>query len=173
MVIKKHFMILNIQLKKLKIAHFCTVGIYLILKTFSYNFSYRYHTVWTMLSLVFVSSVSFVFNNIANSNSQISLLTGYKMWVISLIIIVHIKIFIELNFPAVCACILSCSVESDSLWPYWLKPARLLCPWDYPGKNTGVGCRFLLQGIFRPRDWTHVSYISCTGRQILYRWATS
>ena len=27
-------------------------------------------------------------------------------------------------------------------------PARLLCPWDSPGKNTGVGCRALLQGIF-------------------------
>ena len=27
---------------------------------------------------------------------------------------------------------------------------RLLCPWDFPGKNTGVGCYFLLQGIF----WT-------------------
>ena len=26
-------------------------------------------------------------------------------------------------------------------------PARLLCPWDFPGKNTGVGCHFLLQGI--------------------------
>ena len=27
-------------------------------------------------------------------------------------------------------------------------PARLLCPWDSPGKNTGVGCHALLQGIF-------------------------
>ena len=27
-------------------------------------------------------------------------------------------------------------------------PARLLCPWDFPSKNTGVGCHFLLQGIF-------------------------
>ena len=27
-------------------------------------------------------------------------------------------------------------------------PDRLLCPWDFPGKNTGVGCHFLLQGIF-------------------------
>ena len=27
---------------------------------------------------------------------------------------------------------------------------RLLCPWDSPGKNTGVGCHFLLQGIFSP-----------------------
>ena len=37
---------------------------------------------------------------------------------------------------------------SSSLWPYGLQPARLLCPWDFPGKNTGVGCPFLLQGIF-------------------------
>ena len=28
------------------------------------------------------------------------------------------------------------------------EPARLLCPWDFPGKNTGVGHHFLLQGIF-------------------------
>ena len=30
----------------------------------------------------------------------------------------------------------------------WTVPARLLCPWDSPGKNTGVDCHFLLQGIF-------------------------
>ena len=29
-----------------------------------------------------------------------------------------------------------------------LQPARLLCPWDFPGKNTGVGCHFLLQRVF-------------------------
>ena len=34
------------------------------------------------------------------------------------------------------------------LWPHAWKPTRLLCPWDFPGKNTGVGCHFLLQGIF-------------------------
>ena len=34
------------------------------------------------------------------------------------------------------------------LRPHGLYPARLLCPWDFPGKNTGVGCHFLLQGIF-------------------------
>ena len=32
------------------------------------------------------------------------------------------------------------------LWP--CGPTRLLCPWNSPGKNTGVGCHFLLQGIF-------------------------
>ena len=38
----------------------------------------------------------------------------------------------------------------NSLWPHGLQPARLFCPWNVPGKNTGVGCHFLLQGIF----WT-------------------
>ena len=38
----------------------------------------------------------------------------------------------------------SCSVVSDSLLPHRLQPARLLHPWDFPGKSTGVGCRCLL-----------------------------
>ena len=46
------------------------------------------------------------------------------------------------------ACVLSHSVVSSSLWPHRLQPARLLCLWNFPGKNTGVGCHFLLQGIF-------------------------
>ena len=41
-----------------------------------------------------------------------------------------------------------CSVMSDSVQPRGLQPARLLCPWDSPGKNTGVGCHVLLQGTF-------------------------
>ena len=48
--------------------------------------------------------------------------------------------------PCVCVCV--CSVVSDSLQPYGLQPARLLCPWNFPGKNTGVGYHFLLQRIF-------------------------
>ena len=32
--------------------------------------------------------------------------------------------------------------------PHGLYPTRLLCPWDFPDKDSGVGCRFLLQGIF-------------------------
>ena len=35
-----------------------------------------------------------------------------------------------------------------TLRPHGLKPDRLLCPWHSPGKNTGAGCHFLLQGIF-------------------------
>ena len=36
------------------------------------------------------------------------------------------------------------SVVSDSSWPHGLQPTRLLCPWDFPGKSTGVGCHCLL-----------------------------
>ena len=48
----------------------------------------------------------------------------------------------------VCLCVCTHSVMSDSLRPHGLQHARFLCPWNFPGKNTGVGCHFLLQGIF-------------------------
>ena len=43
-----------------------------------------------------------------------------------------------------------CSVSQScpTLQPRGLGPTRLLCPWHFPGKNTGVGCHFLLQGVF-------------------------
>ena len=39
----------------------------------------------------------------------------------------------------------------------WTVATRLLCPWDSPGKDTGVGCHFLLQGSSWPRDRTQIS----------------
>ena len=46
-------------------------------------------------------------------------------------------------------CVRAKSLQScPALPPRGLQPARLLCPWDSPGKNTGVGCQALLQGIF-------------------------
>ena len=44
------------------------------------------------------------------------------------------------------------SVVSASLQPHGLQPFRLLCPWDSPGKNTGMGCHALLQGIFLTQE---------------------
>ena len=44
------------------------------------------------------------------------------------------------------------SVVSNSLGPCGQKPTRLLCPWNFPGKNTGVDCHFLLQQIFPTQD---------------------
>ena len=49
------------------------------------------------------------------------------------------------------ACVLShCSV-SDSLQPHGLSPARLLCPWDPPSKDTAVGCHALLSCLEDPQ----------------------
>ena len=49
------------------------------------------------------------------------------------------------------------SVVSDSLRPHRLQPATLLCPWDFPVKNTGVSCYFLLWGTF-PTLWCWFQY---------------
>ena len=51
--------------------------------------------------------------------------------------------------PKFCCCCCCCcyitSVVSDSVRPHRQQPTRLPHPWDSPGKNTGVGCHFLLQ----------------------------
>ena len=60
---------------------------------------------------------------------------------------------IHLKLTARCACMLSCSVVSDSLQPHGLYPARLLCPWDFLGKNTGMDCHFLPQRILLTQGW--------------------
>ena len=44
-----------------------------------------------------------------------------------------------------CCCCEVASVVSDSVRPHRRWPTRLPHPWDSPGKNTGVGCHFLLQ----------------------------
>ena len=56
-------------------------------------------------------------------------------------------------------------VMSDSLGPHGLQPARLLCPWDSPGENTGVGGHFLLQWIF-PTQESNLGLLHC--KQMIY-----
>ena len=46
-----------------------------------------------------------------------------------------------------CCCCCVASVMSDSVRPQRRQPTRLPRPWDSPGKNTGVGCHCLLQGM--------------------------
>ena len=62
---------------------------------------------------------------------------------------------------------------SEALQPHGLEPTRLLCSWDFPGKNTTMGCPFFLQESSPTRDRTCVFCVSCIGRQIPYHWATS
>ena len=60
----------------------------------------------------------------------------------------------------------SCSVMSNSLPSHGLQPTRFLHPWNFPGKSTGVGFHFLLQGIF-PTQVSNPGLPHC--RQTLYR----
>ena len=51
----------------------------------------------------------------------------------------------------------SCPTLCD---PMVCSPPRLLCPWNSPGKNTAVGCHFLLQGIY-DMGWSSELRVSC------------
>ena len=70
----------------------------------------------------------------------------------------------------VSACVLtrfSCVQLFATLWT-----PRLLCPWDLPGKNTGVGCHAFLQGIFPTQGSNPRLLQQLFCRWILYCWAT-
>ena len=51
-----------------------------------------------------------------------------------------VKLYLFKLVLVVCVhvCVYMCSVMSHSLQSYGMQPTRLLCPWDFPGKNTGV-----------------------------------
>ena len=70
-----------------------------------------------------------------------------------------------------CICI-ACSIMADPLWPQALWPTRLLCAWDFLGKNTGGGCHAFFQGIFPTQGLNpHLLHlVHC--RPILYHLAT-
>ena len=67
-----------------------------------------------------------------------------------------------------------CAKSLQSLYltlvdPMDCSPPGSFCPWDSPGKSTGVGCHALLQGIFPTQGLTlRLSYVSCLGRRVLY-----
>ena len=59
---------------------------------------------------------------------------------------------IDIYIYCVCMCV------SHSVVTPWTVPARLLCPWNSPGKNTGVGSHSLLQGIFPIKESNPTMY---------------
>ena len=67
-----------------------------------------------------------------------------------------LPLFFLLTIQNLCfsCALLSHSVMSDSLQPYGLWPVRLLCPWDSPCKNIGVGCHAPSRGYSQSRDGT-------------------
>ena len=74
-------------------------------------------------------------------------------------------------FVSVCVCVCVCAHALSCVQLFCnpvdvARQAPLL--WDSPGKNTGAGCHFLLQGFSWPRDRTRVCRVSCIGRWIPY-----
>ena len=76
-------------------------------------------------------------------------------------LMISAEILLELCFPALSpsySCALTHSVVSDSATP-WTVACQDLCPWDFPGRNTGEGCHSLLQGIFL--TWGENTHLLC------------
>ena len=71
------------------------------------------------------------------------------------------------SLNAFCVCALSHAVMSDCLWPHGLWATRLFCSWNFPGKNPGVGCHFLLQGIF-PTQGSNPRFLPLLLWQLLF-----
>ena len=113
----------------------------------------QHHSFKSINSLAFSFLYSPTLTSIMTTGKTIALTILYMLEKISI-----------LSSQRLPACVHVDSVMSSSLQPHGLQPARFLCPWDFSSKNMAVGCHSLLQGISRPRDWTHVS---CMGRQIL------
>ena len=70
------------------------------------------------------------------------------------------------------ACMKSLQVCPTLCDPVDCSPTRLPCPWDSPGKNTGVGCQALLQGIFPTQGSNPHLLCLLHCRWILYHWDT-
>ena len=81
----------------------------------------------------------------------------YQIWVTYNAFITRVIICITMKVLAMQSCL--------TLLSHGLEPTRLLWPWNSLGKNTGVGCRGLLQGIFSTQGLNPV-LLDC--RQILY-----
>ena len=81
------------------------------------------------------------------------------LWLLrSVLFSLHVCTFFTFYFFSVlCLITQSCPTFFN---PMDCGPPRLLCPWDSPGKNTGVGCHFLLQGIF-PTQGSNPGFPHC------------
>ena len=110
---------------------------------------------WLLSTAVFSSLASFCKTDRVAEISHLFILLPYFFF-----LIIYLKNFKQPRFitqsqphPHLClwqilCCCISCSVMFNSLRPHGVQPARLLRQRNFPGKHTGVGCHFLLQGIF-------------------------
>ena len=73
-----------------------------------------------------------------------------------------------LHFQNMYWCVISHLVIPNSLQLYELYPPKLLCPWNFPGKSTGMGNHTLLQVIFQAHGSNPLCCIFCIDKWIVY-----
>ena len=123
------------------------------------------HLIWLIFLFIYLMDkkwylIPFIFISLATSEMSFLFIFSHLCEMPVCILC----LFVCCLLSYLCA-VLSRSVVSDSLWPHGLLPARLLCPWGSPGKNTEMGCHALLQGIF-PAQGSNPGLPHC--RRILY-----
>ena len=72
----------------------------------------------------------------------------------------------------VCVCVCVCAQSCLTLCDPWTVAHQAPLSMDFPGRNTGVRCHFLLQGILPTQRANCVSFVSCIGMWILYHRVT-
>ena len=87
-----------------------------------------------------------------NHTARIILLLGFLTWNIMASLVAK-----DVDLTCSFGCTVLCSAIFNSLQLHGLKSTRLLCPWNSPGMNTGVGYHAFLQGSSQPRDQTQAS----------------
>ena len=96
---------------------------------------YRFqHWIWNSQECICPSCINVLKNLVLKRDTHFSYLSS----------LMSIHFLILRQYICLCCCQVA-SVVSDSVRPHGQQPTRLLRPWDSPGKNTGVGCHFLLQ----------------------------
>ena len=80
-------------------------------------------------------------------NYQLNILHTFSLFYIVFKIQCILCSLLQLQKLHFCCCLVT-KLCPTLLQPHVLQPTNLLCPWDFPGKNTGVGYHFLFQGIF-------------------------
>ena len=121
------------------------------------NQSYWYHVVHVQVNGPVVWKSPAVYTHHQSVYGHLQVCHGFLKWIG----------FYKAVKP--CVGMLSGTVMSEPLQPQGLQSGRLLCPWDSPDKNTGVGYYFFIQGIFLTQG-LNSGPLHC--RRIIYHWAT-
>ena len=117
-------------------------------KTSSQTLSCITQLEWLFFSLIFLTSMTFLKNMLLVT---VIYLAGFLSRTSCVLCLKScpFPVLPDIGFTRY-VCVLSHIWLFVTTWT--IKPTRLLCPWDLPGKNTGVGCHFLLQGRFLTQE---------------------